>query len=239
MLRQITNKTHLRFHPDYEEHAPRPLRWRDRAYRRKRIAERVIREAGANSSCRFAAVRFGNVLGSRGSVVPIFRQQIARGGPVTVTHPDMKRYFMTVKEACLLVLQASALSQGGEVLVLDMSEPVKIVDLARALIRLSGFEPDAEIPIVFSGIRPGEKLFEQYMTAEEGVDATRHAKIFTARAPEEQESAVPVADIEQACAAQNAEQLIALFRKIVPTYGTPPDPNESAVPAPSTARPSE
>lgn len=149
----------------------------------KRAAEHVVygtaQEAGKGQS--FVSVRFGNVLGSRGSVVPSFQRQIAAGGPITVTSPDMKRYFMTIPEAAQLVLQAGALGSNGAVYVLDMGEPVRIIDLARDLILLSGLEPGKDIEIAFSGTRPGEKLFEELLTAEEGTDASRHAKIFVAR----------------------------------------------------------
>ena len=144
----------------------------------KRIAEMYVQSLNPVSQTKFAAVRFGNVLGSRGSVIPSFKEQIARGGPVTVTHPDMIRYFMTIPEAVQLVIQAGALAKGGEVFILDMGEPVKILDLAKDLIRLSGFEPDVDIKIVFTGIRPGEKLYEELLTNEEGISATKHNRIF-------------------------------------------------------------
>lgn len=146
----------------------------------KRVAELIVKSKDQVSETLFATVRFGNVLGSRGSVIPRFRKQIEAGGPVTVTHPDMMRYFMTIPEAVQLVIQAGALSQGGETFVLDMGEPVKIVDLARDLIRLSGFT-EKEIPIQYSGIRPGEKLFEELLTEEEGTMSTVHNRIFIAR----------------------------------------------------------
>ncbi len=146
----------------------------------KRIAELFIQTMSCQSKTRFCAVRFGNVLGSRGSVIPLFRKQIAAGGPVTITDPEMRRYFMTIPEAVQLVLQAGVLSSGGEVFVLDMGELVRIVDLARDLIELSGLKPGEDIQIKFTGLRPGEKLFEELLTAEEGTTATQHAKIFRA-----------------------------------------------------------
>ena len=148
----------------------------------KRVAEMLVMRAARQSGRNFVAVRFGNVLGSRGSVVPVFKRQIAAGGPVTVSHPDMTRYFMTIPEAVQLVLQASVLGQGGEIFMLDMGEPVKIVDLARDLIELSGLEVGRDIEIVFSGIRPGEKLFEELLLSDEAYQPTRHQKIKIARA---------------------------------------------------------
>ncbi len=147
----------------------------------KRVAEMIIQSLDKRSETRFVAVRFGNVLGSRGSVIPTFKRQIAKGGPVTVTHPEMIRYFMTIPEASQLVIQAGAMAQGGEIFILDMGKPVKIVDLAKDLIKLSGFEPDVDIPIKFTGIRPGEKLYEELLTAEEGTSHTRHSRIFVAK----------------------------------------------------------
>ncbi len=149
----------------------------------KRVAEYVVEWASrqAKENQCFVSVRFGNVLGSRGSVVPKFKEQIRLGGPVTVTHPDMTRFFMTIPEAAQLVLQAAGLGQNGAVYILDMGESVKIVDMAKELIRLSGFEPDKDIKIQYSGIRPGEKLYEELLTAEEGTNSTRHEKIYVAR----------------------------------------------------------
>ena len=188
----------------------------------KRIAEYIIRGLNVTSETTFIAVRFGNVLGSRGSVIPVFQRQIKRGGPITITHPDMQRYFMTIPEATLLVLQAAAIGNGGEVYVLDMGEPVKILDLAETLIHLSGFEPNRDIPIVFTGMRPGEKLFEEILTAEEGMLATKHANIFIANLSESIDTQILEEKInhliELSASRDGKEPIIESLMDIVPTY---------------------
>ncbi|MEW6212792.1 MAG: nucleoside-diphosphate sugar epimerase/dehydratase, partial [Acidobacteriota bacterium] len=147
----------------------------------KRVAELVVQALNQRYETRYVAVRFGNVIGSAGSVIPIFQDQIRRGGPVTVTHPEMVRYFMTIPEAAQLVLQAGTMGEGGEIFILDMGEPVRILDIARDLITLSGLKPYEDIDIAFTGIRPGEKLFEELAINEEGMTKTRHPKIFIGR----------------------------------------------------------
>jgi FlaA1/EpsC-like NDP-sugar epimerase len=147
----------------------------------KRVAETYIQGLAQRSSTRFVTVRFGNVLGSAGSVVPIFQEQIANGGPIKITHPEMRRYFMTIPEACQLVLQAGSMGRGDEIFILDMGEPVKILDLAHELIALSGLKEGEDIEVTFTGVRPGEKLFEELSTDEEHADKTRHPKIFVGR----------------------------------------------------------
>ena len=147
----------------------------------KRIAELVVQDLAKRYPTRFLAVRFGNVMGSVGSVIPIFREQIRRGGPVTVTHPEMKRYFMTIPEATQLVLQAGAMGRGGEIFVLDMGEPVRILDIAEQMIALTGLVPYEDMDIVFTGLRPGEKLFEELEMTDEKMEKTRHPRIFIGR----------------------------------------------------------
>lgn len=183
----------------------------------KRVSEMICQAYNQKNKTKFVSVRFGNVLNSRGSVIPTFREQIKRGGPVEVTHRDMKRYFMLTSEACLLVMQAGAMGQGGEVFVLDMGKPIKIWDLAKEMIRLSGFEPDKDIAIVFTGIRPGEKLFEEMLTAEEGTIATQNQKIFKAKL-----SAIKPEDLEKKLENiknLNKEKIIDALKSTVPHYG--------------------
>jgi FlaA1/EpsC-like NDP-sugar epimerase len=147
----------------------------------KRVAELAIQDLARTSNTRFVAVRFGNVIGSAGSVVPIFREQIRRGGPVTVTHPEMRRYFMTIPEASQLVLQAGAMGEGGEILILDMGEPVRVLELAEEMITLTGLRPYVDMDIVFTGLRPGEKLFEELELTGEQISKTKHPKIYVGK----------------------------------------------------------
>ena len=185
----------------------------------KRLAELLVRSLQPDGG-RYVSVRFGNVLNSNGSVVPIFKEQIARGGPVTVTHPDMRRYFMTIPEACQLVLQASTMGKGPEILVLNMGEPVNIADLARNLILLSGLRPDHDIQITFTGPRPGEKLFEELNEEAEGLLPTHHEKIRVFAGAD-----MPRADIERClsrlqscCRERDSDGLISVLRQAVPEY---------------------
>lgn len=183
----------------------------------KRAAEMVIQNLNRVSNTKFVAVRFGNVLGSRGSVIPLFKRQIARGGPITITHPDMCRYFMTIPEATQLVLQAGSMAQGGEVFILDMGEPVKILDMACDLIELSGLRPYIDIQIEFSGLRPGEKLFEELLTAEEGTNATKHKKIYSANLKEVDELQLQESLLAFRYATTK-EEIVGIIDKLVPNY---------------------
>ena len=185
----------------------------------KRLAELIVLSF-ENWQTRYVAVRFGNVLGSNGSVIPIFKKQIAAGGPVTVTHPEMRRYFMTVPEAAQLVLQASTMGKGGEIFELDMGEPVKIVDLARNLILLSGLRPDEGIKIEFTGIRPGEKLYEELNMFEENMLPTSHSKIkiFAGNGVPERTMESYMAAFTEICDARDIGQLILTLKEIVPDY---------------------
>ncbi|GAB6173048.1 nucleoside-diphosphate sugar epimerase/dehydratase [Paradesulfitobacterium aromaticivorans] len=186
----------------------------------KRVAEMIIQSMDKHSATRYVAVRFGNVLGSRGSVIPTFKRQIAKGGPVTVTHPEMVRYFMTIPEASQLVIQAGAMAEGGEIFILDMGKPVKIVDLARDLIRLSGFEPEVDIQIKFTGIRPGEKLYEELLTSEEGTTATKHKRIFVAKPNSINEEKIEelIYTIRQRGSYLSREDVVKLLQGVVPTF---------------------
>lgn len=184
----------------------------------KRVTEMVMQALNLRyPETKYVAVRFGNVLGSRGSVVPLFKKQIAAGGPLTVTDPEMKRYFMTIPEASKLVLSAAALGDGGEVFVLNMGEPVKIVDLARNMIRFSGLVPDKDIQIKFTGLRPGEKLFEELLAAEDGTVSTDNKLIFKAviKAPDE---TVFWERIKELIRCEEADRCIALLKELIPTY---------------------
>ncbi|MBF1751706.1 MAG: polysaccharide biosynthesis protein [Veillonella sp.] len=183
----------------------------------KRVAEKVIISMNDTYDTKYITVRFGNVLGSRGSVIPLFKKQIEAGGPVTVTDPEMTRYFMTIPEASQLVLQAGAMGKGGEVFLLDMGEPVKIIDLARNMIRLSGLEPDKDIHIKITGLRPGEKKYEELLTSEEGTNRTNHTKIF--------EAALDTVDrdwlIDKIATFDSCEtdmDVIGVLQDIIPTY---------------------
>jgi FlaA1/EpsC-like NDP-sugar epimerase len=184
----------------------------------KRMAELVIQSL-QNGGPKYVSVRFGNVLGSNGSVVPLFKNQIARGGPVTVTHPEMRRYFMTIPEAVQLVLQASTLGLGGETFVLDMGQPVRIVDLARNLILLSGLRPEVDIRIEFAGVRPGEKLFEELSTSDEQTVATAHEKIrVLVGDPAPGDTAERLERLRRLCQGRDVRGLVLEMKDMVPEY---------------------
>ena len=207
----------------------------------KRAAELYIQALSSASATHFATVRFGNVLGSAGSVIPIFRRQIREGGPITVTHPDMTRYFMTIPEAVQLVIQAAALSRGGETFILDMGQPVRILDLAHDLIRLSGLEPDHDIEVRFTGVRPGEKLFEELSTTHESVGRTAHPKIFTGSydAPHLPGLRAQFETLDELCKTSNMSRIRRALSKIVPEYGTDGGEAASSIGVESPIRESE
>jgi FlaA1/EpsC-like NDP-sugar epimerase len=186
----------------------------------KRLGEMVIRALSGTSPTKFMSVRFGNVLGSSGSAINIFKEQIAQGGPVTVTHPEVTRYFMTTQEAVHLILQACALGGGGEIFVLNMGESVKVVDIARSLILLSGLEPERDIKITFTGLRPGEKLFEEIFRANDVRKDTGHPDIFSA-VPEEADLAImrgTLRELRELCSRPDPAPLLAAMKKLVPFY---------------------
>jgi FlaA1/EpsC-like NDP-sugar epimerase len=187
----------------------------------KRAAELYIQFVSANSKTKFITVRFGNVLGSNGSVIPRFKEQIKKGGPVTVTHPDVIRFFMTIQEASQLVLQAGSMGEHGEIFILEMGEPVKILSLAEEMIRLSGFTPYKDINIEFSGLRPGEKLFEELLLDKEGTIATHHPKIRIATNLEEPNPLIlqnKLNNLFTAAKANKAEEIFFLLKDLIPEY---------------------
>ena len=185
----------------------------------KRLCEMVIQLIGRHSTTEFAAVRFGNVLGSNGSVIPLFRRQIEHGGPVTVTHPDIIRYFMTIPEAVSLVLEAGTYAKNGQIFVLNMGDPVRIADLAKNMIRLSGYEPEKEIKIKYIGLRPGEKLYEELLMNEEGMQTTENSRIFIGRQIAFDEKVFREQIKELAKEAENeCPDICYLVKKMVPEY---------------------
>ena len=185
----------------------------------KRLCEMIVQTYNKKSKTEYVAVRFGNVLGSNGSVIPLFKKQIKEGGPVTVTHPDIIRYFMTIPEAVSLVLQAGAYAKGGEIFVLDMGEPVKIADMARNLIKLSGYEPDVDIDIVYTGLRPGEKLYEELLMEEEGLQDTPNHMIHIGKPIELDEDSFfeDLKELKEE-AYEEKNEIKEFVKKMVPTY---------------------
>jgi FlaA1/EpsC-like NDP-sugar epimerase len=186
----------------------------------KRICEMIVQAMSKQSETRFVAVRFGNVLGSNGSVIPLFKEQITNGGPVTVTHPDIVRYFMTTSEAVSLVINACEIAHGGEIFVLDMGHQVKILDLAENLIRLAGFVPYKDIEIVFTGLRPGEKLYEELLLSEEGVSGTGQKKIFIGNAGDIDSDPffAKLAELKESAYANDNERVVGMIKGMVPTF---------------------
>jgi FlaA1/EpsC-like NDP-sugar epimerase len=186
----------------------------------KRMAELYIQTLNNKGKTKYIVTRFGNVLGSNGSVIPLFKRQIERGGPVTVTHPEITRYFMTIPEACQLVLQAAAIGNGGEVFVFDMGKSVKIVDLAKKMIKLSGLELGKDIQIVFTGLRPGEKLYEELLADKENTLPTPHEKIMIAKVaqPESHVISQALVELEQSVKEQDNVKLVKILKQVIPEY---------------------
>jgi FlaA1/EpsC-like NDP-sugar epimerase len=186
----------------------------------KRMAEIYCQNLNSRCDTAFITTRFGNVLGSAGSVVPLFKQQIEAGGPVTVTHAEITRYFMTIPEAVSLILQAATIGHGGEIFVLDMGKPVKIKSLAEQMIRLAGFTPNKDIDIVYTGLRPGEKLFEELFHEAEALQGTKHPKIMLSNAREVDwdEVQVHLKEIKEACLKRDVPALIKLLQQLVPEF---------------------
>lgn len=197
----------------------------------KRLCEMIIQSYNTISNTEFVAVRFGNVLGSNGSVIPLFKKQIQNGGPVTVTHKNITRYFMLIPEAAQLVLQAGCFAKGGEVFVLDMGKPVKIYDLAVDLIKLSGFEPNRDIKIKITGLRPGEKLYEELLMSEEGLQSTGHNKIYVGKPTFEsiENLNVKLSELKELLKENDIKKIKRMMKLIVPTYKEPSEVNEVAI----------
>ena len=208
----------------------------------KRICEMIVQVMGQHSKTKYTAVRFGNVLGSNGSVIPLFKKQIQQGGPVTVTDKNIIRYFMTISEAVSLVLQACVYAKGGEVFVLDMGEPVRIDDLARNMIRLSGLEPDVDIQIAYTGLRPGEKLFEELLMQDEGLDKTPNELIYIGHFHDydEQQLIEALKELRTACDS-NSEHIRDLVKSLVRTYHPEeaPPADTAVIPEEASASPAE
>jgi FlaA1/EpsC-like NDP-sugar epimerase len=192
----------------------------------KRMAEMITscyasRNKAIPQGCKFVSVRFGNVIGSEGSVIHLFKKQIERFGPITVTHPEITRYFMTIPEACKLILQAGAMGEGGEIFVLDMGTPIKIVDMARDLIRRSGFKPDVDIEIKFIGLRPGEKLYEELITEDEGIVNSTHEKIFVLKGKNSNNLNLlnqKIEELVELALCQDAEGIKSKLKEVIPEY---------------------
>jgi FlaA1/EpsC-like NDP-sugar epimerase len=186
----------------------------------KRLAEMIIQIVNGVGPTRFMAVRFGNVIGSSGSVIPLFQQQIAQGGPVTVTHPEITRYFMSIPEAAQLILQAGAMGESGEIFILDMGEPVRIADMAKDLIRLNGLEPDQDIPIEFIGLRPGEKLYEELITKGEGIVPTGHSKVLVLRGTTSDRQVLNerIDELGEFARTRDGSRLREKMKEIIPEY---------------------